>query len=243
MSVHVHGRLVTAKGVRDFARAILHGDEKHRKWLLDAAESFISGEPIRGVSSGLPAAVESKEQKERRYYDAFRAWFMQSGCDFWSECDAPESLATIAVEIAPAADRSPPIPREAMPRLFDRDGLQELCVGWGIQAFGEEHMRSIPQLAVRFLEEAIELYQAASGDLDMAHRLLDFVFNRPVGTIESELGGVGVTALALAAAAGLSADKCERKEIARVLSKDPGEFAKRNHQKNEAGFNVVEPKS
>jgi nitrogenase molybdenum-iron protein alpha/beta subunit len=43
---------------------------------------------------------ETKEQTHRRrYYDAFHAWFMQSGCDFWNECDAPESLATIAVEL------------------------------------------------------------------------------------------------------------------------------------------------
>lgn len=43
--------------------------------------------------------VEPKEVTHSRFYDAFHAWFMQSGCDFWSECDAPESLATIAVEL------------------------------------------------------------------------------------------------------------------------------------------------
>ena len=46
--------------------------------------------------------VETKEAAHRRFYDAFHAWFMQSGCDFWSECDAPEELATIAIEISDA---------------------------------------------------------------------------------------------------------------------------------------------
>jgi hypothetical protein len=32
--------------IREFARAILHGDADHRQWLLDAAEAFIEGRPI-----------------------------------------------------------------------------------------------------------------------------------------------------------------------------------------------------
>lgn len=45
------------------------------------------------------AAQETKEQPYRRYYEAFRAWFMQSNCDFWNECNAPEHLAQIAVDL------------------------------------------------------------------------------------------------------------------------------------------------
>lgn len=32
-----------ALGVREFANAILHGDDEHRAWLLEAAEAFIAG--------------------------------------------------------------------------------------------------------------------------------------------------------------------------------------------------------
>jgi hypothetical protein len=35
-----------AKRLRQFAEAILHGDERHRQWLKDAAEAFIAGNPI-----------------------------------------------------------------------------------------------------------------------------------------------------------------------------------------------------
>lgn len=115
---------------------------------------------------------------------------------------------------------------------------QEVAVRWATDCFGADHVNSVEQRAIRFFEEAVELYQAAGGDLAMGHKLLDFVFNRPVGTIEQELGGVGNTVLLLANAAGLDADEAELKEMIRVLSKDPSEFMKRNEEKNAAGFHV-----
>lgn len=33
-------------GIRQFALAILHGDNDHREWLLEAAEAFITGKPM-----------------------------------------------------------------------------------------------------------------------------------------------------------------------------------------------------
>lgn len=89
------------------------------------------------------------------------------------------------------------------------------------------------------LEEAIELYQACGGDLAKAHKLLDFVFARPVGEIHQELGGVGVTVLALAQAAGLEADVCEDAEVDRILSKSEAVFRARNAEKNAAGFSTT----
>jgi hypothetical protein len=91
-------------------------------------------------------------------------------------------------------------------------------------------------------EEAAEGAQAAGCDREMAHLLIDHVWDRPVGKLSQELGGIGVTVLALAEAAGLDADQCERDETARVLAKPLEHFAKRNQAKNDAGFNVVEPK-
>lgn len=110
---------------------------------------------------------------------------------------------------------------------------------WGIRAFGVVHMTSRPQRAVRFLEEAVEAYQAAGADKEMAHRLVDYVFSRPVGDLAQELGGCGLTLLLFAQAADMSADQCEARELARVLSKPASEFARRNQDKNEAGFAVA----
>lgn len=122
---------------------------------------------------------------------------------------------------------------------FNRNRRQTQVAAWCAAAFGRDHAASIPQRGVRLLEEAIEAAQASGADRDMAHKLVDYVFDRPTGELSQELGGVGVTLLALAEAAGVSAEGCECAEIARVLAKPLEHFAKRNQQKNDAGFSVA----
>jgi hypothetical protein len=128
---------------------------------------------------------------------------------------------------------------------------QNQVQGWVIAAFGREHATCIPQRATRFLEEAVELFQACIFDemsrgediehasRQMAHKLVDYVFGRPPGTIAQEVGGVGLTLLSLCEAAGIDADGAEATELARVLSKPLDHFHKRNEEKNAAGFDVT----
>lgn len=122
-----------------------------------------------------------------------------------------------------------------------RTKRQQMVHYWCVAAFGTDHASSLTQRGVRLLEEAIELYQAADGTAEMAHRLIDFIFDRPVGDLEREIGGVGITLLALAAATNRSADKCEADELARVLARPLEHFTARNEDKNAAGFNTVAP--
>ncbi|WP_020699568.1 hypothetical protein [Reyranella massiliensis] len=123
--------------------------------------------------------------------------------------------------------------------VMPRDSRQEIVGKWCAAAFGVGHASSLPQRGVRLLEEAIELYQAAGGTPAMAHRLVDFIFDRPAGTVPQEMGGVAVTLLALANAAGQSADAEEVREIARVLAKPVSHFTARNEAKNAAGFDTT----
>lgn len=122
---------------------------------------------------------------------------------------------------------------------MDRVERQQAVYDWCVSAFGEEHTNSLQQRAVRFLEEAIELYQACGGDRAMAHKLLDFVMDRPVGDVAQEIGQVGLMILSISKTAGVDPDAEELKEINRVLSKDPAIFAERNRQKNAAGFDTT----
>lgn len=117
-----------------------------------------------------------------------------------------------------------------------RDRRQAKVFAWAKAAFSVEQATSLRQRGLRLLEEAIETLQAVGGDPAQAHRLVDYVFGRPVGELGQELGGVSVCLLALAAAAGLSADAEEQREVERVLAKPLEEFAKRNAAKNAAGF-------
>lgn len=113
---------------------------------------------------------------------------------------------------------------------------QAAIASWCKDAFGLEQASSLEHRGIRFLEEAIELFQAAGGARDMAHRLVDYIFDRPVGKLSQEIGGAGITLLALADAAGLSADGCEEVEAKRVLSKPLEHFRARNKAKDDAGF-------
>lgn len=117
-----------------------------------------------------------------------------------------------------------------------RDQRQAAIFAWAKAAFSEEETTSLPQRGLRLLEEAVEAFQACGGDEETAARLVKYVFGRPPGDLGQELGGVGVTTLALAAAAGVSADEQEQREVARVLSKPISEFTQRNQAKNAAGF-------
>lgn len=122
-----------------------------------------------------------------------------------------------------------------------RDERQAEVAAWCAAAFGADHAASIPQRGIRHAEEAIEAAQAAGCEREMVLKLVDYVFDRPAGELRQEIGGSGLTLLALAQAAGFSADEAERVEIARVKAKPLDHFAKRNQVKNDAGFIVGTP--
>lgn len=119
--------------------------------------------------------------------------------------------------------------------LTCRDERQRMTARWAAECFGESEM-NLKQRALRLLEEATEAYQAVGGSLEMANKLTSYVFGRPAGEIGQEVGGVGVTLLVLAEAAGLSADTAESEEVRRILAKPRAHFTKRNRCKNDLGL-------
>lgn len=123
--------------------------------------------------------------------------------------------------------------------MTERDDRQAKIFAWARQAFGIEQATSLTQRGLRLLEEAVEAFQAVNGSVSTAHKLVDYVFSRPIGALHQEIGGVSVCLLAIAAAAGLSADEEERREVSRVLAKPVKEFTARNEAKNSAGFLAV----
>jgi hypothetical protein len=134
-------------------------------------------------------------------------------------------------------------------RFGTRLARQSIVQDWAIKAFGPSETMNPTQRAIRFLEEAVELYQAVvcatpstehqgKTAMALAHDLIDYIFKRAPGQIDQEFGGVGVTVLALAAALNIDADALEIYEIERCLSKSAAEFAARNREKNDAGFHA-----
>lgn len=110
---------------------------------------------------------------------------------------------------------------------------------WAVDAFGVAQAINPRQRALRLLEEAVEAWQAVGGDKVMAHLTIDVMFDRPAGDPLQELGGVGVTLLALAASLGVSADREEAREIARIFGKPIDHWTARNAAKNAAGLDAT----
>lgn len=79
-------------------------------------------------------------------------------------------------------------------------------------------LHDVEERAIRFVEEGLELGQALGMSRDQGHRLIDQVFDKPVGNVDQELGGTLITLSALMAVAGLDGVKAFTNEFARVNS-------------------------
>ena len=68
----------------------------------------------------------------------------------------------------------------------------------------------------RFLEESLELVQSLGCTKEDAHKLVEYVFNRPVGEPSQEVGGVSTTLAALCLANEINWEKAAEAEYLRV---------------------------
>jgi hypothetical protein len=99
--------------------------------------------------------------------------------------------------------------------------FQERIQKWLGKVFDAKVRNSVEERALRLLEEACELAQALNVTRDDAIRLVNYVYNRPVGNPGQEVAGTMVTLAAVACAAGIDlegvvlaeADRIERPEI------------------------------
>lgn len=96
---------------------------------------------------------------------------------------------------------------------------QERVHLWMVECFGPAITQDREERCHRFLEEALELVQSCGGTQADAHRLVDYVFNRPIGEPAQEAGGVMVTLAALGNAINISIDAAGNTELHRVWGK------------------------
>lgn len=86
---------------------------------------------------------------------------------------------------------------------------------WVLSTFGQQVADDIPTRCFRFFEEAGELCQSLGMRKEDAIKLVDYVWGRPLGEPEQELGGVLVTLAAMSTPADLSMGNAAWKELAR----------------------------
>lgn len=89
---------------------------------------------------------------------------------------------------------------------------------WGYACFGDQSTKKEDRRN-RFMEESLELVQSLGGTASDCHKLVDYVFARPVGEAHWELGGVLLTVAMLANANDLSMNLSSSAELVRVYGK------------------------
>ena len=108
---------------------------------------------------------------------------------------------------------------------------------WLYRCFGRAIAQDVKERNHRFLEEALELVQAAGCSKNEALLLVEYVYGRPVGELKQEVGGVAVTLTALCVAQKVSLEECASGELGRIWHKMPEIRAKQLEKPNFHGSN------
>ena len=93
--------------------------------------------------------------------------------------------------------------------------FQQRVADWMAACFPPSASLDREERVYRFLEEALELAQSSGCSRKDAHLLVNYVFSRPVGLPELEVGGVMVTLAGLCAAAGIDMNDAANHELER----------------------------
>lgn len=126
---------------------------------------------------------------------------------------------------------------------MDADGVtQKAVLSWAVDSFGPI-AKNRDERAARLVEEAIEVAQAEHVPLEVVLRIASHVYSRPVGELGQEIGGCGITLLALAENAGLDFWVECRREFRRVLSKPRDWWHRKHAAKVAAGTADLSPAS
>lgn len=96
---------------------------------------------------------------------------------------------------------------------------QYRAANWMQRCFGDSIMSDRRERAHRFLEEAIELAQTCGVTPQEVDTLRDYVFSRPPGDLQNEVGGAYLTLACLCAVFGVDMEKSGEDELELVWTK------------------------
>ena len=113
---------------------------------------------------------------------------------------------------------------------------QSRVSAWVRSTFGDKVASDARERSLRAAEEIIELTQAAGIDAMTLHRLVDYVFSRPIGTVAQEIAGSLVTLYAAASALGVDADAEFEAELARIQRPEVIERCQRRQNEKRAAL-------
>lgn len=104
-------------------------------------------------------------------------------------------------------------------KIADANNFQAGVLSWMLKCFGVKISEDKAERNHRFLEEALELVQACGASKEDCIKLVDYVYDRPIGDIHQEVGGVMVTLAALCLAQSVEMNIAGQVELERVWTK------------------------
>ncbi len=119
---------------------------------------------------------------------------------------------------------------------------QKAVLKWAVDSFGPIALNR-DERAARLVEEAVEVAQVEGVRAEVVQRILARVYSRPPGELGQEIGGCGITLLALAENAGIDHDTEVLREWRRVLSKPRNWWERKHAEKVAAGTANLSPTS
>lgn len=145
------------------------------------------------------------------YADGHTADEIESLC--WAILGHPDEETKAAFRTLTALA---PLPQ---PEGMGKEALQARVDPWLLACFGETIARDKVERNHRFLEESLEVVQAAGCTESEAHQLVSYVFGRPIGELTQEVGGAMITLAALCLANGVDMHEAGEVELARIWTK------------------------
>jgi len=107
---------------------------------------------------------------------------------------------------------------------------QQRVAAWVAEVLGADAAQDGPERVLRTAEEVVELAQAVGLSSTVLHRLVDYVYARPVGDAAQEIGGSLITLYSAAEALGVDVETQFEKELARVRRPEVVERVRRRQQ-------------
>ena len=111
---------------------------------------------------------------------------------------------------------------------------QDRVASWIQATLGEKSATNGPERVLRLVEEALELAQAVGVEPAALHRLVDYVYERPVGEPEGEIAGCMVTLLGAASALDVVAQTAFENELKRIWQPEVMERVRRRQAEKRA---------
>lgn len=174
---------------------------------------------LRNAHAGLPGGVGFHGEAERDAAD-WAVWALQKRGYLEASVVTPAGLAALQAEgsvedgTAPSADCERDVAE--VPSPSDEQSFQGAVGRWMLACFGVATSSDLRERGDRLLEEVLELLQSHGYDPRRVATLTRYVYGRPPGKPDQEVGGVMLTLAAYCRAAKINMMVAGHVELQRV---------------------------